>query len=537
MEFNLADLFEAVAATVPGNEALVCTGSEPGRPSPVRWDYATLDGQVDRMSHVLADHGVGVGDTVGLHLHNGWEYVVAMLAAYKLRAVPVNLNYRYVADELAHVFADADLAVVLTEADHVDIVSEASSGLARAPEVLVRGAGLDAAVAAAPAERLEVGPRSADDLYLLYTGGTTGMPKGVMWRHEDIYFASLGGRGTPSRGIPALTEPGQIVERARRGDPIVRRLPLCPMMHGGAMWVALQTHLNGGCLVLSTDRHFDAVAALDLLASERAELTMLIGDATARPLAEALADRPDRWDLGALQVVASGGAILSPRTKAMLRAHLPGTKVIDTFGASETGGQGRLASGSSGGPPRLVTDERTAVLDDELRPVPPGEVGRLARRGWVPLGYRNDPDRTAATFPVVDGVRWSVPGDYARVEHDGTITLLGRGSQCINTGGEKVYPEEVEGAIKHHPAVFDVLVVGVPDERFGQRVVAVVSSRDGHEVPADRELEAHARRHVAGYKVPRAWVHVERCERLPTGKPDYRWAAAQARRALGIVEG
>ncbi|MFN8039079.1 MAG: AMP-binding protein [Acidimicrobiales bacterium] len=535
MEFNLADLFEAVAATVPGNEALVCTGVEPGGPEPVRWDYATLDARVDAAAHVLADRGVGPGDTVGLHLHNGWEYVVLMLAAFKLRAIPVNVNYRYVAEELAHVFADADLRVLVTETDHLAAVEEACGSLAEPPVVLLRGDELDGLVAEAPAGRVDVGPRSADDLYLLYTGGTTGMPKGVTWRHEDIYFASLGGRGTPSKGVPALTAPDQIVERARRGDPIMRRLPLCPMMHGGAMWVALQTHLSGGALVLSTDRHFAAADALDLLSGERVELTMVIGDATARPLADALVAEPDRWDLSALQVVASGGAVLSPATQTSLRASLPGTKVVDTFGASETGGQGRLSSASSSsGAPRLVTDDDTAVLDDDLRPVAPGEVGRLARKGWIPLGYRNDPVKTAATFPVVDGERWSVPGDLARLEEDGTITLLGRGSQCINTGGEKVFPEEVEKAVKHHPAVFDALVVGVPDDRFGQRVVAVVSLRPGASVPDDEDLADGARAHVAGYKVPRAWVRVAHCERLPTGKPDYRWATATAREALGL---
>ena len=537
MELNLADLFEAVATTVPGNEALVCAGAEADGPEPVRWDYATLDARVDAATHVLADRGVGPGDTVGLHLHNGWEYVVLMLAAFKLRAIPVNVNYRYVAEELAHVFADADLRVLVTEPDHLGPVTEACAELADPPVVLVRGDELDRLVDEAPAERIDVGPRSADDLYLLYTGGTTGLPKGVMWRHEDIYFASLGGRGTPSQGVPALTAPEQIVERVRRGDPIMRRLPLCPMMHGGAMWVALQTHLSGGALVLSTDRHFDPAVALDLLAGERVELTMVIGDATARPLADALVTSPGRWDLSALRVVASGGAVLSPATQASLRASLPSTKVVDTFGASETGGQGRLstAGGSGGaGAPRLVTDDDTAVLDDDLQPVAPGEVGRLARKGWIPLGYRNDPVKTAATFPVVEGVRWSVPGDLARLEEDGTITLLGRGSQCINTGGEKVFPEEVEKAVKHHPAVFDALVVGVPDERFGQRVVAVVSLRPGTERPDDEELAAHARTHVAGYKVPRAWVRVAHCERLPTGKPDYRWATATAREALGI---
>jgi 3-oxocholest-4-en-26-oate---CoA ligase len=360
-----------------------------------------------------------------------------------------------------------------------------------------------------------------------------------MWRHEDIYFASLGGRGTPSKGVPALTAPEQIGERARRGDPIMRRLPLCPLMHGGAMWVALQTLLNGGALIIATDRHFDATDALSLLASERVELTMVIGDATARPMADALAHDPQAFDLGALQVIASGGAILSPAVKALLRECLPHTKVVDTFGASETGGQGRLApardvkAGGSAGPPRLLTDDDTVVFDDDLRPLAPGSgvVGRLARTGHIPFGYYKDPVKTAATFPVIDGVRWSVPGDLAMVEADGSITLLGRGAMCINTGGEKVFPEEVEGAIKSHPAAFDAMVVGVPDQRFGEKVVAVVSLRPG-ETAGEDELVAHVRSHVSGYKVPRSWVFVDHCERLPTGKPDYQWAKELARSAV-----
>ena len=528
MEFNLADLFEAVVATVPDHEALVCstsTGSV-ARP-PLRRTYAELDERVDRLSRVFARHGVGPGDRVGLHLFNGPEFIEAMLAAYKVRAVPVNVNYRYVADELRHLIDDSGMALIVTEPDLVAAVAEAARGSATLGEPIVTGEPYEAQLAAEPPGRLDVGPRSADDRYILYTGGTTGLPKGVVWRHEDIYFASLGGRGTPSKGVPMLTAPEQIVDRVRRGDPIMRRLPLCPLIHGGAMWIALQSLLMGGALVLDTDRHFDPARALALLADERVELTMLIGDATARPLADALArlrtDDPAACDLSALQVIASGGAVLSASVKAQLRGLLPGTAVVDTFGASETGGQGRLTRAEDGSL-RLVTDEHTAVLDDELQPVTPGATGRLARTGFIPTGYHGDPEKTAATFPVIGGVRWSVPGDLARLEADGTITLLGRGSTSINTGGEKVFPEEVENVVRGHPAVFDAMVVGVPDERFGERVVAVVAARPDVPRPADDELAAAARAHLAGYKVPRGWVWVERCQRLPTGKPDYAWA-------------
>jgi 3-oxocholest-4-en-26-oate---CoA ligase len=527
MEFQLADLFDAVVDTVPDAEALVCGA---GGAVTLRRSYAELDERVSRAAHALAALDVGAGSHVGIDLFNGPEWIEVMLALFRLGATPVNVNYRYTAEELAYLFADADLTLVLTDPVLEPAVEQARASVPAVRHVVTIGPDYEERLAAAPTARPVPGTRSADDLYLIYTGGTTGMPKGVMWRHEDIYFASLGGRGTPSRGVPALRRPEEVVDRVRRGDPITRRLPLCPLMHGGAQWVALQTLLTGGALVLDTDRHFDAEHALALLAGELVELTMLIGDATARPLADALDRAPDRYDLSALQVVASGGAILSPAVRDHLRALLPGVKVVDTFGASETGGQGRLTGARSGAPPRLLADDRTTVLDDHLRPVEPGDgtVGRVASRGWIPYGYYKDPVKTAATFPVIGGVRWSVPGDRAVVEADGTITLLGRGAMSINTGGEKVFPEEVEAVVKAHPSVFDALVVGVPDERFGQRVVAVVSMRPGG-VPVDDEaLRGHVREHLSGYKVPRSWVRVETCRRLPTGKADYAWARAVA---------
>jgi acyl-CoA synthetase (AMP-forming)/AMP-acid ligase II len=522
MEFQIADLFEAVVDAVPNHEALVCGFDGFIRR---RSTYLELDARANRVAHGFARLGIGVGDHVGIHLYNGPEWIETMLGLFKLRAVPVNVNYRYVADELAYLFDDADLRAIVTEPEFEETVRDVRAKVTGLHHVVVRGDGYESWLAAASGERVDVGARSADDLYLLYTGGTTGMPKGVMWRHEDIYFAALGGRGTPSRGIPPLARPDEVGERARRGDPIARRLPLCPLMHGGANWVSLETLLNGGALVIDGSRHFDAVNALRLLADERVELTMLIGDATARPLADALGADRAAFDLGALQVIASGGAVMSPSVKDQLRRLLPTTKVVDVFGASETGGQGRLTFGRDTAA-RLVTDDRTAVFDDHLRLVPPGSgvVGKLGRRGWIPLGYYKDPVKTAATFPVIDGVRWSIPGDNAVVADDGTITLLGRGAMSINTGGEKVFPEEVEGAIKSHPAIFDALVVGVPDERFGEKVVAVVSFRPDVAVPDDDELDEHVRAHVSGYKAPRRWIRVAQCERFPTGKPDYTWA-------------
>jgi 3-oxocholest-4-en-26-oate---CoA ligase len=527
--YNLADLFEGVVDAVPDREALVI-----GREGAVvqRLTYAELDRRVNATAALLAGAGVGPGDHVGLHLRNGAPFVEVMLAAFKLRAAPVNVNHRYVTAELEELIGDLDLRVVITEPDLAERLAPLTD-LGAAPVVLVTDDTWDERVGAQSTGRPVVPGRSGDDRYVLCTGGTTGRPKGVLWRHEDLFFASLGGRGAPRRGVPSLDDPAAIGERARRGLPPDRRLPLCPLVHGAAQWVLLQALLGGGTGILSADRHFSAAEALSLADSARAELLMVVGDATAGPLADALAAEPGRWDLPALQMVSSSGAILAPAVQRRLAEVLPGVKVLDTFGASETGGQGRLAPAGDGGDrrPRLFADPHNAVLDDEGRRIEPGapEVGRLARSGHIPLGYYKDPVKTAATFITVDGVRWSVPGDLARVEADGTITVLGRGSVCINTGGEKVHPEEVEAVLKAHPGVADAVVVGVPDDRFGSRVAAVVARRPGVSAGVDEDryasvLEAHVRDRLSGYKVPRSWAFVDACQRLVSGKPDYPWA-------------
>ena len=304
-------------------------------------------------------------------------------------------------------------------------------------------------------------------------------------------------------------------------------------MHGTAHWMAFLTLYTGGTVVISPDRHLDPVHVWKLVAAEHVNFLVIVGDAMGRPLVEALDTLPAGVDVSGLALLLSGGAILSPAVKQELTKRLPGTLVIDGFGSSEAGGQGQMIVSADGEPPsvpRFAVDDHTTVLTDDLQPAGVGVVGRLARRGYIPLGYYHDPDKTAATFPVVDGVRWSIPGDHARLEADGTISVLGRGSVSINSGGEKVYPEEVEGALKAHPDVFDAVVVGVPDQRWGERVVAVVEPRDARRVTLD-ELDAEARQHVAGYKVPRQLVVVDHIERSPSGKPDYRWAKRVATEA------
>jgi acyl-CoA synthetase (AMP-forming)/AMP-acid ligase II len=522
MEFNLADLFEAVADAVPDREAIVF--------GDVRLTYRELDARSTRLAHVLAAHDIGPGDHVGLWLYNGNEYLEGMLAAFKLRAVPINVNYRYVEDELRYLFDDADLKAVIHEVDFTPTLAAIRDDVPLLRFALPKGDAYEAALAQSSAER-DFGDRSRDDIYILYTGGTTGMPKGVLWRHEDIFFGALMG-GNP--GGPGIERPELIVDAALRGGH-GRTLPACPFMHGTAHWVAFWALFAGDAVVISPDRHLDPVGLLQLISDERVTFLVIVGDAFARPLVDALeAAGTGRWDLTSLAAILSGGAILSPSVKDALVRLLPNTLVIDGFGASETGGQGQMIAtpGGAGTHPRFSVNDDTTVLDGDLKPVAPGSgvVGRLARRGRVPIGYYKDPVKSAATFPVVDGVRWAVPGDMATVETDGTITVFGRGSVSINTGGEKVYPEEVEAALKSHPAVFDAVVVGIPDERWGQRVTAVVQPREG-ERPTLEDLVEHCRAHLAGYKVPRALVVVDEMVRSPSGKPDYRWARDQAVKA------
>jgi len=524
MEFNLADLYEIVADAVPDRLALVAGDR--------RLTYGQLDERANRFAHHLLDHGVEPGDKVAIYSWDRAEWVEAMLGTYKARAVPVNVNYRYVADETRYILDNSDAVVVVHERAFSPLLATIRADLPKLRHTVVLEDGSDASTnatpyedalaAASPARDFE--PRSADDLYLLYTGGTTGVPKGVMWRAEDIFFAALGGGGF---GQPPITKPEELAERIRAED--ARAIPMvnAPMMHGGGQWMAFINLYAGGTVVLNCDRHFDPDRIWRTVERERCNSVMVVGDAMGRPLAEALAAPGASYDTSSVIVVGSGGAILSPAVKEQLRAQLPNAMVMDSFGASETGAAGSVfdTQGPAAGP-RFTMGEFMTVLDDDLLPVAPGSgaVGHLARRGHIPLGYYKDDEKTAATFvTAADGARWVVPGDFAMVEADGTITLLGRGSVCINSGGEKVYPEEVEAALKSHPDVFDAVVVGVPDDRYVERVAAIVQSRPGAE-PSLEDLQDHARAKLAGYKLPRQLVLTEAIPRTPVGKPDYRAA-------------
>ena len=530
MTYNLADLFESVVDTVPEREA-IAAGER-------RLSYAQLDERANRLAHHLAAQSVGAGDHVGLMLVNGTEYLEGMLAAYKMRAVPINVNYRYVAAELRHLFDDADLAALVLHRRFAPSVAAAARDLprlrhfavvedgSRAAIELKDGCDYEAALATASPKR-EFGPRSSDDLYIVYTGGTTGLPKGVVWRHEDIFFAAMGG-GDPVQMGRVIHAPDELPSRVLE-QPIVA-LPAAPFMHAAAQWLAFHELFAGGTLVLTPGGAFEPDAIWDLIEREKVNLLVIVGDAMAVPLVDALAARRERSDVSSLVAIASGGALFSPATKERIAALLPGKLVIDGLGSSETGQLGRTTASQS---KQFRVNDETAVLDDALRPIVPGsgQAGRLARRGHVPLGYYKDPAKSAATFLEVDGERWALPGDIAIVEADGTIQLLGRGSLSINSGGEKIYPEEVEAALKAHPNVVDAVVVGVPDPRWGERVVAVVQPRTTGALDFE-DVRHHCRARLASYKVPRDLVCVDEVMRSPAGKADYRWARDVARRAL-----
>jgi acyl-CoA synthetase (AMP-forming)/AMP-acid ligase II len=529
--FNFADTFEIVADAVPDQLAVVSAGH--------RLTFAELDERATRLAHALAARGVTAGDHVGLYLFNGSEYIEAMIAAWKIRAVPVNVNYRYVADELVYLFDDADLVAVVHHAEFTPVIAEVVHQVPGVRTFLAVADGSDVDLESIGAEDYETAladssperdfaDRSPDDLYIVYTGGTTGMPKGVMWRQEDIFFAAMDGSAAGIADVPE--RPEDLADRVRETAGSVTMGTAAPLMHGAAQWVTWICFHSGNAIVLPAARHFDPAAVWRAVSEEGIVSLTVVGDAMARPLADELKANRDAYDVSGLMALGSGGAILSEGVKQQYRELLPDIIMADGFGASETGNQGSGIGANDEGNPQFQLGPDTAVLRDDLTPVEPGsgERGMLARSGRIPLGYYEDEEKTAETF-VTDGAgkRWVIPGDIASVEADGIITVFGRGSVSINSGGEKIFPEEVEAALKSHPDVFDAVVVGVPDERFGARVAAVVSPRGGAE-PTLEELAEHCRTKIAGYKVPREIHLVDAVTRSPSGKADYRWAKAVA---------
>ncbi|GGT33609.1 acyl-CoA synthetase [Streptomyces atratus] len=530
MEYNLADLFESVVDAVPEREALVYL-DHPGTGAERRLTYAELDAAANRIAHHLIEAGITPGEHLGLHLYNGVEYLQTVLACLKARIVPVNVNYRYVEEELVYLYRDADLAALVFDAEFDERVSAAAPKaptlrhLIRvgAPVARVHGpdsvAFTDAEAAGSPERGFA--PRSAGDQFIIYTGGTTGMPKGVMWRQEDLFFSGLGG-GAPT-GEPVKT-PQELAERVAAGGDGITFFPTPPLMHGTSTLTAFIGFNFGQRVVIH--RKFVPQEVLRTIEKEKVTSVSLVGDAMLRPLIDALKGPLKGTDCSSMFSISSSGAIMSDSVRAEFQALVPTVMLLNNFGSSESGFNGTATADS--GPEkgfRLQVNSRTAVVDPATyEPVAPGEPGRIAQRGHVPLGYYNDPQKTAETFFRRGDERWVLLGDMATVDADGIVTVLGRGSQCINTGGEKVYPEEVEQALKAHPDVYDALVAGVPDERWGNHVAAVVQLREGAAEPSLDDVQAHCRTRLAGYKIPRRLVITPRIQRSPSGKADYRWA-------------
>jgi len=536
---NFATIWEGVADAIPDRPA-ASHGFD-------AHDWRTFEQRSARLAGALDAAGVGADDKVALFLYNGFEYEEAQFAAFKQRAVPCNVNYRYLSDELAYLLENADAKVIFFDATLADRVAEIRD---RCPDVALYiqvGGGelLDGAVAyealiAAhePAARI---PRSGSDLWFLYTGGTTGNPKAVMWPHDQMianmtaHYAVLD-RGIPTTASEAIDGAIALNERNRT----TKLLAAAPLMHGTSGINALHTLTQGGMVGTLDGRSFDADELWTTVAHHRLTMLTIVGEAFARPMLEALdraeaAGRPH--DLSSVFQIMSSGVMWSQESKQAFLAHKPMT-LMDSLGSSESVGQAlqitrKNEKAASTG--RFSLGPTTQVITDDGQMVEPGsgDIGRLANRGANPLGYFKDPEKTEETFPTINGIRWSIPGDYATVEEDGTITLLGRGSVCINSGGEKIYPEEVEEAVKTHPAVADCNVVGLPDDRWGQSVNAVVAIHPNVAVDDD-EIIAHTRTQIAAYKAPKRILRVDDFVRSPNGKSDYKWAKSTAEAIVGL---
>jgi acyl-CoA synthetase (AMP-forming)/AMP-acid ligase II len=526
--YNFADVWEMAADAHADREALV-VGDE-------RRTYAQLEDHANRLANHLLGLGVGPGDHVGLYLENCPEYLEAMIACFKIRAVPININHRYVAGELEYLLRDSDSVGVLHGPQHREVIDAVLPNVPAVRWSLVTGAAFDDALAAAALDRPDPAGRGDDDHYIMYTGGTTGMPKGVVWRQGDAFFTCMGG-GDPLRMQGEVSSPDELVDRM---GVELTYLPLAPLMHAAAQWTSFMWFFCGARVVLMPGS-LDAMQVWRTIAEERVQSITVVGDAVAKPLLDAWDRTPeaDRPDISSLFAFSNGGAPLSSGCKARVLATFPNMIVNDGFGSSEAGVQGSsritAADLSSSGPTRFNTagSKPTLVLDDDDRPVVPGSgvVGRIVTGGRLPLGYYGDPEKTAATFLTYEGERWLITGDMATVAEDGSVELLGRGSVSINTGGEKVHPEEVEGVLHGHPSVADVLVVGVPDDRWGSAVTAVVQPATGAEPTLD-ELVTHCKAQLSGYKAPKHLVLVDQVVRSPAGKADYRWAADTAKAAV-----
>jgi fatty-acyl-CoA synthase len=529
--WNFAAVWDGIAEIVPDRDAIVCGARH------VRW--AEFADRASRLAwHLQTEAHVVPGDKIAIDLTNRPEYLETFYAAMKLGCTPVNVNFRYRAGELHYLLDNSEAKAVVHGPEFTKVVKSAAKRIPKPARPLLLEAGDPyerALAAAAPAREWSPRPPDGDDLIFLYTGGTTGMPKGVMWRNDDLYVALW------MSSHPGSPQPPDPFEAARAGKRAATLLPAAPLMHGTGLFASLGALSGSGTVVLIDRQGLEAELVWDTVERDGVQVLTIVGDVFARPLLDALETSPDRWDLASLRAITSSGVVFSPAVKRGLLGHLPELTIVDSLGASEGLGPRNSASAADEtiAPASFTVNDRIRVVDERTGvDVVPGsnEVGMVAMGGRIPLGYFKDPEKTAQTFRTIDGTRYSVPGDYATVAADGTVKLLGRGSASINTGGEKVYPEEVEAELRKHVSVFDCVVVGVPDERFGEQVVALVQVVDNHHLD-EAEMATWCRARIAGYKTPRRFLFVDSLQRSAAGKAHHRELRALAVELLAANEG
>ena len=526
--WNFADVWETVADTIPDAPAQ--------RQGERMITWGEMDRRADGIARAILDSGTEATpteeqDKVALYVHNGPEYLETVFAAFKAGLVPVNTNYRYADAELTYLWDNADAVAVVfhgTFADRIDGIRDRVPGV-RLWLWVDDGSGPCPAwatpyeeAAATPTERV-VAPwgRSGDHILMLYTGGTTGMPKGVMWRQRDLFGAITAATGPTYRDTQDLDAVRELA--AQPGRPVA--MPACPLMHGTGWFMMLQNLSTGGSVVTLESRHLDIPELFDTIEREGVQMVVIVGDAFAKPMLRALDAEPDRWDISSLFLVISSGVMWSEPVKQGLLGHHAGMILIDAFSSSEALGMGQSVSSAGGtsGTAKFLLGDNARVIDEDGNDVEPGsgQIGRVAVKGFTPLGYYKDEAKSAATFVEIDGERYSIPGDYAQVDADGGLVLLGRGSVCINTGGEKVFPEEVEEVLKEDPGIADAVVVGVPDEKFGEAITAWVEPLPEASID-EATVIAHVKGRLAHYKAPKRVLTIDTIGRAPNGKVDYK---------------
>lgn len=545
MTWQMADIWENIADAIPDKPAIIYGDR--------RYNWAEYEDRAARVAQVLTAHGLEAGAKLAIYAYNSAEYMETQFGAFKARLCPVNVNYRYLEAELTHVINNSDseavvyqaqfaprIAAIRDQLEQVKLFLEIDDGSGEHLEGAISYE--DALQAAEPMPRIE---RSNDDLYMLYTGGTTGMPKGVMYDHKSFATALLA-KGFEMREMEPPTDAssfGPLVQQLHAANATSRAIPACPIMHGTGMWIgAMIPHSMGGAVILFNNSHFDPHALWQLAANEKATDLTIVGDVFAKPMLAALDDAKTAgtdFDLSSLQMMGSSGVMWSTEVKRGLLNHIPHIAIVDSMGSTEGSMGSSITTAENINIDKTATfemNDTTKVLTEDGKPVAPGsgEMGMICNGGMVPLGYYKDEAKSAATFKTFDGVRYSIPGDFATVEADGSITLLGRGSACINSGGEKIFPEEVEEALKTHDSVYDCLVVGIPDDRFGQKVTAVLSLNDGA-IFDETQLTTHVRSQLADYKAPRSILLVDTVPRAANGKAGYKDAKETALKMLDLV--